>query len=66
MIIHSLLEMPNARMETTNTTNTITSQYGIGKGAESSLGAVMGVTEASHDGDVDAALLNQVKPILQL
>ena len=37
-------------METTTTTNTITSQYGIGEGAEISLGAVMGVTEASHDG----------------
>ncbi len=38
----------------------------IGKDAEFSLGAVMGVTEASHDGDVDATLLNQVKPLLLL
>ena len=37
-------------METTTTTNTITSQYGIGEGAEISLVHVMGVTEASHNG----------------
>ena len=37
-------------METTTTTNTVTSQYGIGEGAEISLGAVMGVTEVSQDG----------------
>jgi len=29
-------------------------------------GAVMGVTEASHDGNVDDTLLSQVKPILLL
>ena len=40
----------NAGMETTTTTNTVTSQYGIGEGAEISLGAVMGVTEVSQDG----------------
>ena len=34
----------NAGMEASTTTNTITSQYGIGEGAEISLGAVMGVT----------------------
>ena len=53
-------------METTTTTNTITSQYGIGEGAEFSLGAVISVTEASHDGYSDATLLNQVMPILLL
>ena len=37
-------------METITTSNTITSQYGIGGGDEISLGSVMGVTEASHDG----------------
>ena len=51
-------------METTNTTNTINSQYGIREGAELSLGAVMDVTESSHDGEVDA--INQVKSILLL
>ena len=40
----------NAGIETTTTINTITSQYGIGGGDEISLGSVMGVTEASHDG----------------
>ena len=40
----------NAPMETTTTTNTITSQYGIGEVDEISFTAVMGVTEASHDG----------------
>ena len=53
-------------METTNATNTITSQYGIEEGDEFILGAIMGVTEASHEGDVDATLLNQVKTILLL
>ena len=47
---------------TTTTTNTINSQYEIREGAEFSLGAVMDVTESSHDGEVDA--INQVKPIL--
>ena len=56
----------NARMETTTTTNTITSQYGIGEGAEFNLEAVMNVAEASYDGDVDAILLNQVKLLLLL
>jgi hypothetical protein len=51
-------------METITTSNTITSQYGIGEGAEFSLGAVMDVTESSHDGEVDA--INQLKPILLL
>ena len=46
-------------METTIATNTITSQYGIEEGAEFISGTVMGVTEASHDGNVDATLLNQ-------
>ena len=49
-------------METTTTTKTINSQYEIRKGAEFSLGAIMDVTESSHDGEVDA--INQVKPIL--
>ena len=53
-------------METTIATNTITSQYGIEEGTEFISGAVMGVTEASHDGDVDVTLLNQVKTILLL
>ena len=53
-------------METTIATNTITSQYGIEEGTEFISGTVMGVTEASHDGDVDATLLNQVKTILLL
>ena len=56
----------NDLMETITTSNTITSQYGIGEGAEFSLGAVTGVTEDSQDGDDDATALNQVKPILQL
>ena len=52
-------------METTTTnTNTITPQFGIGEGTELCLGAVMDVTESSHDGEVDA--INQVKPILLL
>jgi len=42
----------NAGMQTTTTTTTTTSQYGMG-GAEFSSGAVMGVTEATHDGAVD-------------
>ena len=51
-------------METTNTTNNINSQYEIREGAEFSLGAVMDVTESSHEGEVDA--INQVKPMLLL
>ena len=42
----------NTGMQTTTTTTTTTSQYGMG-GAEFSSGAVMGVTEATHDGAVD-------------
>lgn len=49
-------------METITSTNTSNSQYGIREGAEFSLGAIMDVTESSHDGEVDA--INQVKPIL--
>ena len=57
----------NARMETTTiTNNTISSQYGIGEGSEFWLGGFIGVTESYHNGDVDATLLNQVKPILLL
>ena len=44
---------------TTTTTNTNNSQYGIREDAEFSLGAIMDVTESSHDGEVDA--INQVK-----
>ena len=55
----------NSLIETTIATNTITS-YGIEEGAEFISGAVMGATEASHDGDVDATLLNQMKTILLL
>ena len=51
-------------METNTTTKTINSQYGIREGAEFSLGAIMDVTESSHDGEVDA--INQVKQILLL
>ena len=53
-------------METTIATNTITSQSGNEEGTEFISGTVMGVTEASNDGDVDATLLNQVKTILLL
>ena len=53
-----------ATVKTTTNTNTITSQNGIGKGAKFSLGAFMDLTEASHYGDVDATILNKVKPIL--
>ena len=56
----------NDLMETITTSNTITSQYGIGEGAEFNLEAVMNVAEASYDGDVDAILLNQVKQLLLL
>ena len=60
-----LFSAGNGQMETTTTTtNTINSQYEIREGAEFSLGAVMDVTESSHDGEVDA--INQVKPILLL
>ena len=59
-----LFSAGNGRMETNTTTKTINSQYGIREGAEFSLGAIMDVTESSHDGEVDA--INQVKPILLL
>ena len=42
---------------TTTTTNTNNSQYGIREDAEFSLGAIMDVTESSHDGEVD--VINQ-------